>query len=53
MSRGIIGAFPKSFPHAICQVLAMPLAWQEMSRADSLRYVYTLVAVGGELLEIV
>ena len=45
--------FPKGFPHAICHMLAMPLAWHEMLREDSTRYVYMLMAVGGELLELV
>ena len=45
--------FPEGFPSAICQALAIPLAWYEMLRGDSMRYTFTLVAVGGELLEIV
>ena len=31
----------------------MPLAWREMSREDSARYAYTLMAAEGELLVIV
>ena len=44
--------FPPNFPHAMCQVLALPLVKPGMSRADITRYVYTLAAAGAEVMRI-
>ena len=44
--------FPPSFPHAIHQALALPLAKPGTSWADIMRSVYTLVAAGAELAAI-
>ena len=41
------------FPHAIRQALALPLAKPGMSRANIIRSVNTLVAVGVEVTAIV
>ena len=45
--------YPPSFPHAICQALALPLAEPGMSRADIIRSVNTLAAAGVEATAIV
>ena len=51
--EGTTEAFPPDFPCAICQALALPLAEPGMSRANIMRSVYTLVAVGVEAMVIV
>ena len=45
--------FPPDFPHAIRQALGLPLAVREMSRADTTRYAYTLIAAGAEMTALV
>ena len=52
MNKGVAEVFPQGFPHAIHQVLAMPLAEPGMSQANITRSVYMLVATGGEVIEI-
>ena len=44
--------FPQDFPHAIHQVLAIPLTKLEMLQADIMRSVYLLAAVGEEIIVI-
>ena len=44
--------FTQDFPHAICQVLAMPLAKPGMLQVDIMSSVFTLVAVGVEVIAI-
>ena len=44
--------FPPNFPHATRQALALPLVEPGMSRADIMRYAYTLVAAGAEMMRI-
>ena len=44
--------FPQDFPHAIHQVLAMPLTKLGMLQADIMRSVYLLAAVGEEIIAI-
>ena len=44
--------FPPSFPCAIHQALALPLAKPGMSRADTMRSVYILAAAGVEAMAI-
>ena len=45
--------YPPSFPCAICQALALPLAEPGMSRANIIRSVNTLAAAGAEATVIV
>ena len=45
--------YPPGFPHAIRQALALPLAEPGMLRADIIRSVNTLAAVGVEATAIV
>ena len=51
-SKGTIKIFPPDFPHATHQALALPLAEPGMSQADTMRSVYTLAAVGVEVIGI-
>ena len=51
-SKGTTEAFPPDFPHAIHQALASPLAEPGMSRANTTRSVYMLVAAGAEAMAI-
>ena len=51
-TTGFTEVFPPNFPHATCQVLALPLAEPGMSQADITRYAYTLAAVGAEVTRI-
>ena len=41
--------FLPDFPHATHQVLALPLAKPRISRANIMRHIYILVAVGVEM----
>ena len=52
VSEGVAEVFPQGFPHAIHQVLAMPLAEPRMSQADITRTVYMLAALWGEMIAI-
>ena len=51
-SGGAAEVYPPSFPCAIHQALALPLAEPGMSRADIIRSVNTLAAVGAEVMTI-
>ena len=51
-TAGFAKVFPPNFPHAMRQALALPLAKPRISRADIMRYVYTLAAVGVEVTRI-
>ena len=50
--KGTAEVFPPNFPCAIHQALALPLAEPGMSRANTVRSVYTLVAAGAEAMAI-
>ena len=52
-NAGVAEVFPPDFPHAIRQALALPLAEPGMSRADSMRSVYTLITAGAEMVALV
>ena len=52
-SAGTAEVYLSGFPHAIHQALALPLAKPEMSRADTIRSVNTLAAVGAVVTAIV
>ena len=51
-TAGFAEVFLPNFPHATRQALALPLAEPGMLSADTMRYVYTLAAVGAELMRI-
>ena len=51
-TAGFVKVFPPDFPHAMRQALALPLAECRMLRADIMRHVYTLAAVGAEVTRI-
>ena len=52
-SEGVAKAFAPDFPHAICHVLAMPLAEPGMLQSNIMRSVYTFTSAGGEVIVIV
>ena len=51
-TAGFADVFPPNFPYATHQALALPLAEPGMSRADIMRHVYKLAAVGAEVTRI-
>ena len=44
--------FPPDFPHTTRQALALPLVEPRISQANITRHVYTLAAVGAEVMRI-
>ena len=52
-SEGTAEVYLSSFPHAIHQALALPLAMPGMSRADIIKSANTLAAAGAEVTVIV
>ena len=51
-TAGFTEVFLPDFPHATHQALVLPLAKPGMSRANIIRYAYTLVAAGVEMMRI-
>ena len=51
-TTGFTEVFLPDFPHAMHQALALPLAKPRMLRADIMRHVYMLAAVGAEVMRI-